>query len=414
MHAVYFFSPITIISGVVSLVLGQWYLMGARFAIFVLIAIVYLLNRSGRPRIATNAIFWGGILIFGVASSLVPASSIAVKTMGEIFVASTATGALILVGLYAERRYQINVMFLVSLFVSVFSYIRAGAITVQSIELSISVFVILTLCYIVARFEMHLSIVAENQLKARRMLNHQLEEIHVAESLALAKLLQQFEEANHDIRTPLTVVVNTMNALRSGELTDEQREHLDMLRKSFSMVLSITENRLSGDYAGKKTEAPVQWVQLSRVLEQVGAQYREIAAANDTAIDTYVGSDFPAMGVPLTDLTRIMNNLLHNAIKYAAHGRVEVFAFLKSATEEEGESMLHIMVKDSGRGMTPERLIEVRNGTNGPDEAVASSRGIGLRSCRDLLKGIGGWMQIESSEGVGTSVEIAIPVLSTR
>jgi len=414
MHSVYIVSPLPVIFGVVSLALGQWYLMGARFGVFLLIVIVYLLNRGGHARIATNAIFWGGILVFGAASSLVPEASTAAKTMGEIFVASTATGALILMGLYAERRYQVDVMFLVALGVSVFSYIRAGDISSKTIELSIAVFVILTLCYIVARFEMHLSRVAENQLKARRMLNHQLEEIHVADSLALAKMLQQFEEVNHDLRNPLTVAVNTMNALRSSELSEEQSEQLVLLQKSVSTVLSIAEKSLQRDYASAGPREPIQWVQLSTVLEQVAGQYRQIAEANGTVIETYVGSDLPSIGVPLTDLTRIMNNLVHNAIKYTSHGRVEVFAFLKNPPGQGGESMLLITVKDSGRGMTPSRLIEVRNGTNGPDEGESSSRGIGLRSCRDLLKALGGQIQIESGEGTGTSVAVAIPVLRVR
>jgi len=410
MHSLYVFGPIAVVLGIINAILGQWYLMIARFGLFAIIIVVYFLNRAGFTRAAVNTVFWLSTIVFGIISYLGNSDSYAVTAVASVFVASVAAGSILLVGLYAERRYQINIMFLISVLVSALVYFGAGDITARSLQLTLSVFWILVLFYIIARFEMHLSHLAENQLEARRMLNEQLEEIHVAESIALARTQQKFDEVNHDIRTPLTVAMNTLKALRGSPLSDAQKEYVDMLQRSYATILSIAEDRLSPDTTTPEAGSATLTVQVASFLDQISRQHRPFASANGTSIEIHVAADLPSIGIPLTDLTRIMNNLLHNAIKYTSNGTIEIFATLRQTSADT--SSLKITVKDSGEGMVPSRLSEVRNGINGPDKAQSTSRGIGLRSARSLLQVVGGSMQIDSEPDSGTTVEISLPVVT--
>jgi len=412
MHSLYLFGPIAILLATINAVLGQWYLMAARICLLAIIIVVYFLNRAGLSRPAVNTVFWTSTIAFGIISYVSNSDSNDVSAMASVFVASVAAGSILLVGLYAERRYQINVMFLISVLVSALVYFRAGDITARSLQLTLSVIWLLVLFYIIARFEMHLSHLAENQLEARRMLNEQLEEIHVAESIALAKTQQKFDEVNHDIRTPLTVAMNTLKALRASPLSESQSEYVDMLQQSYTTILGIAEERLTGGRRAQEADSRILTVQVTAFLDQVSRQYRSFASANGTSIEIHVARDLPAVGIPLTDLTRILNNLLHNAIKYTSNGKIDIFATLQETTDHA--SALQITVNDSGEGMDRLRLSEVRNGINGPDGAQNTSRGIGLRSARSLLESLGGSMHIESELHSGTTVEILIPLTSRQ
>ncbi len=401
MHSLYVVAPIIVLTGLFNILLGEWYFSGARLSLFAVILAAYLLNRARRLQAATNLVFWGVTVIMGVVSYLVPASSSASKATAGLFAASLATGSVIIMGLYAKRRYQVDVMFAVALVVNLLAYSQVGDTRAQLVRVAVPVFLILLLCYAIARFEMHLSLLAENQLSARRVLNDQLEEIHVTESLALARQERQFEESNHDIRNPLTVALNTLRLLRATELTDEQRWYLDTLEQSHSTILSIAEGRAKSGTGKAAVDTGMRRIQLATFLEQVVMQYSSAASAKGTSIETHVPQEIAPVTAPLTDLTRVLGNLLHNAIKYTAGGKIDVFASVSS-------SGLTITVKDSGQGMSAARLADVRSGTYGPDESHVSSRGIGLRSARELLRTHGGFLEIDSREGAGTTVKVSI------
>lgn len=403
MHTLYVIAPVTALSGILNIPLGQWYFMGARLSLLAVIVAAYLMNRAGHLRAAINLVFWGATLIVGVVAYLIPSSSAAAKATAELFAASIATGSVIVIGLYAERRYQVDVMFAMALAVDTIAYIQAGDAGMQLLRVSVAVLMILILCYAIARFEMRLSQLAENQLEARRVLNRQLEEIHVAESLALARQERQIEESNHDIRNPLTVALNTLKLLRDTELTGKQRWYLETLEQSHATILSITDGR-----GRPNADTGVRRIQMSTFLDHVAMQYRPAASAQGTSIEAHIPPDLSAVAAPLTDLTRIVGNLLHNAVKYTVNGKIDLFASARSPATDTGRETLHIVVADTGQGMSPARLAEVREGHYGPDERHATSRGIGLRSSRELLKAHRGFLEIDSREGAGTRVKIVI------
>jgi signal transduction histidine kinase len=105
-----------------------------------------------------------------------------------------------------------------------------------------------------------------------------------------------------------------------------------------------------------------------------------------------------------TELTQVLINVVNNAAqalldRNKSGGRVVVGA------AEAGE-MLQLSINDNGVGMSPEVLRKV--GT--PFFSTRSEgTGLGIAQCRRLVEGAGGSFRIESTEGQGTLVTLAIP-----
>lgn len=116
-------------------------------------------------------------------------------------------------------------------------------------------------------------------------------------------------------------------------------------------------------------------------------------------------SDLPFVRVSATELTQVLINLVANAAQAVlargrSDGRVTVLA-------RAADQTVNLQIRDDGVGMSAEVLAKVgtpffttrREGT-----------GLGLAQCQRLIGKAGGTFKIESEEGVGTTVNIALPI----
>jgi signal transduction histidine kinase len=142
---------------------------------------------------------------------------------------------------------------------------------------------------------------------------------------------------------------------------------------------------------------------LSEVISEVADIYNELA--NQQKIDI----EFP---VPRTDslifgdrdrIKQVFINIIDNAIKYTeAGGQV-----LIEQIEEDG--VARITVKDTGIGIPAQDIDRVKEKFFKSNKTVRGS-GIGLAVADEIIKQHKGLLFLESTEGVGTTVTIALPV----
>ncbi len=403
-------APITLLIGACDLLTGRWHLAALNVLLFVFTMVTRSLVHRRRTEAATNLAFWGSVLLFGATSLITPADSALAREMTSVFDTAVSTAAVILIGLYARRRYQIYTMFAIALVLSLAWYANGTLLTPQTVQILVSFLVILVLCLLIANFEWRLSQVADNQLQARRALVHQLEQIHFAESRALAEMTETLASASHDIRTPVTVATNVARLLGETPLSEKQLRYVEMLKSSSDAILAILVEGLGSPTRLQASPPPDRLVNIEAFLENIVRYHSSLTEQSGTAIEIRSEGALPPVRVPLTHLTRIVNNLLQNAIKYTRHGRVTITAGLDLSDRWTSSALLRLTIADNGQGMSRSRLEEVRNGTNGPDTNVPSSRGIGLEICRSLLSAHGGTLAIESREAKGTTVTAELVV----
>jgi two-component system, sensor histidine kinase len=226
------------------------------------------------------------------------------------------------------------------------------------------------------------------------------EAANVAKSTFLATM-------SHEIRTPLNGVLGMAQAMAADDLSDVQRERLDVVRQSSESLLAILNDLL--DFS--KIEAgKLELEEIAFDLAQTvrGAYAAFTALANKKGLSFALDID-RAQGLYLGDPTRvrqILYNLISNALKFTQHGEIRV------AGAHDGER-LTLTVSDTGIGMTQETIDGLFAKFAQADAATTrkfGGTGLGLAICQQLAILMGGEVSVSSVVGQGTRFTLSLPM----
>ena len=214
---------------------------------------------------------------------------------------------------------------------------------------------------------------------------------------------------SHEIRTPLNGVLGMAQAMAMGQLDDQQRERLDVVRQSGEALLAILNDvlDLSKIEAGKLEleEAEFDVGELARAAH---ATFAATAQAKGLGFGLKVERN--ASGVYRGDSVRvrqILYNLVSNALKFTDHGEVKV-----SVGRVRGSLIL--TVSETGIGIAPDNLATLFQKFEQADASTTrrfGGTGLGLSICRDLAELMGGKIEVDSVPGEGATFRATLPLV---
>lgn len=214
---------------------------------------------------------------------------------------------------------------------------------------------------------------------------------------------------SHEIRTPLNGVLGMAQALAADpELTETQRERIDVIHQSGESLLAILNDvlDLSKIEAGKLALETAQF-EVGDLAKTVHATFQAIAEAK--GIDFELSVDAAARGVYEGDEVRVRQilwNLVSNALKFTERGGVKV----RIGWRDEA---LSLTVFDSGIGMTPQQLAGLFRKFEQADASTTrrfGGTGLGLAICRELAELMGGSISATSAPGMGSTFTARLPL----
>jgi two-component system phosphate regulon sensor histidine kinase PhoR len=209
------------------------------------------------------------------------------------------------------------------------------------------------------------------------------------------------QDLSHELRSPLTVLRTTVEALedevdpRLAAMLVHQVERLDRLTAELYELATIEAGQV---------ELQLESVPLSSTVRDVVADLRPEAEAAEVTVRTAVGEDLVCWG-DRRGLYRVIRNLVDNAIKYNHPGGwVKVRGRCEAAVPV-------IEVEDNGEGIPADELKAVTQRFYRVDRARTpgdGGLGLGLAIVKHMVQALGGSLELDSLESVGTTVTVRL------
>jgi signal transduction histidine kinase len=216
--------------------------------------------------------------------------------------------------------------------------------------------------------------------------------------------------AVHELRAPLTVTGGYLQmALEGdfGELPKPLRDVLATAQRKTEEAKTLADELLTvARLEGKVLSARANRVSVSDAVKQALARARPRAELVGATVQTDDGRDLGVLGDE-TLVGKILDNLLNNAMMYAAHPPT-----IRVGAAREGEQVT-VSVADDGIGISPQDQDRIfARFARGTDPLVAEKpgTGLGLYLSRGLAEQMGGSLQLQSSQvGKGSTFVLRLP-----
>ncbi len=206
-----------------------------------------------------------------------------------------------------------------------------------------------------------------------------------------------------DLRTSLNVVAGLSAKMLdelSGAVSEEQSVQLKMALEASSYLCELVDSAIQpGDLP------PLSAVDAGAVCQSVAGWMKPRAEAKGLLFRADIAGSGAVARTDRLSLTRVLVNLLDNAIKFTRTGSVVVSLRVCDDT-------LILVVTDTGVGIAPEHLSEVFEESFQADPQTSAGVGHGLAVCRRLVEAIGGRLTVDSVVGQGSTFTVRFPAVS--
>lgn len=234
-----------------------------------------------------------------------------------------------------------------------------------------------------------------------------------AERDSVSKLLQSrrelFAAVSHELRTPVATVRGYLESLhRQAEQNSALRSDLEIIeRETLHLQHMIDDVFLLAQTDADQLYVKAAPLEISGVLERtVQAARQQAWQSKKIEVVLDYQPQLPLIYADETRLEQILNNLLKNAVRHTLPGGVVA---VKSQAEAK---MICIEVSDTGEGISPEILPHIWERFYRSASARALDQGgagLGLALVKELTEAMGGWVEVASVMGQGSTFIIRLP-----
>jgi two-component system, OmpR family, sensor histidine kinase BaeS len=233
---------------------------------------------------------------------------------------------------------------------------------------------------------------------------------------ALARNLEQQEawrralvaDIAHDLRTPLSVMRSEIEAMQDG-ISQPDAPGLERLHGEVMLLSKLVGDLRTLSLAeGGGLNLKLERVTLEPFLQGLISRFAPRAQEAGMTISLAPITTGLTAQLDETQFTRVINNLLENAVRYARPGSVEMTVMLEVNT-------LSITVRDHGPGLKADDLERIferfyqADASRTRDQAGSKGSGLGLAIARAIIEGHGGTIQASNHVQGGAVFTVTLP-----
>jgi two-component system phosphate regulon sensor histidine kinase PhoR len=225
--------------------------------------------------------------------------------------------------------------------------------------------------------------------------------------------------ASHELRTPLAALSGFIETLRGPARDDApaRERFLAIMQAQATRMARLIDDLLSLSRIELNAHLrPDKEVDLVPIIRQVVDGLQTLARDRDVAVKMSAPAERVTVRGDRDELLRVFENLVENALKYAASGK-RIDIALEVAEGGGGIREARVSVRDYGPGIAPDHLPRLTERFYRVD--VAESRqqggtGLGLALVKHILNRHGGRLTIESVLGQGATFSAHLPLSATH
>ena len=263
---------------------------------------------------------------------------------------------------------------------------------------------------------------ANQELEERSSLLEERNQIIQEHNIEIQQKSEQLEQStrykseflanmSHELRTPLNSILLLSKLMSDNkELDPEYIEYAEVIQSSGQGLLGLIDEilDLSKIEAGKM-KLEFGDISLREVSTDMRSLFSPIAKNKHLEFTIEVDESLPSIETDKMRLEQILKNLISNAIKFTAHGKVTL------SVKREND-VVRFEVKDTGIGIPLKKqgiIFEAFQQADGSTRRRFGGTGLGLSISRELAKLLGGEISLASKEDEGSVFTLSLPVVKT-